>query len=72
MHVFTAQVRGGVIVPDEGITLREGSIVTVLFDDGEREFEVTPEEERELLEAIAGADRGEVISADELLKRLRR
>jgi hypothetical protein len=72
MQVFSAKVRGGVIVPDESVTLLEGSKVTVVFDDGEREFEATPEEERELLEAIAGVDRGEVISAEELLRRLKR
>jgi hypothetical protein len=35
-------------------------------------FEVTPKEEAELLEAIRGADRGDVITAAELLERLRR
>lgn len=35
-------------------------------------FEVPPELEAELLESIAEADRGETISADELLQKLRR
>jgi hypothetical protein len=35
-------------------------------------FEVTPEEEAELLEAIREADRGDVITAEELLERLSR
>lgn len=35
-------------------------------------FEVPPELEAELLESIAVADRGETISADELLQRLLR
>jgi hypothetical protein len=72
MRVFTAQVRGGVIVPHEGLTLPEGSEVTVVVDDGERAFGATPEEERELLESIAEADRVEVVSAEELLRRLQR
>jgi len=40
--------------------------------DSDETFEVPPELEAELLESIAQADRGETISADELLKRLRR
>jgi hypothetical protein len=35
-------------------------------------FEVPPELEAELQESIAEADRGETISADELIERLRR
>ena len=35
-------------------------------------FEVPPELEFELSESIAEADRGETISADELIERLRR
>lgn len=38
----------------------------------ERGFEATPQEESELLEAIAGVERGETVSAEELLARLRR
>jgi Fic family protein len=35
-------------------------------------FDVPPELEAELLESIAQADRGETISADEVIERLRR
>jgi hypothetical protein len=72
MQIFSARVRGGVIVPDDGVTLPEGTRVTVLADDGEEAFEVTPEEENELLEAIAACERGETITAAELFERLRR
>jgi hypothetical protein len=41
-------------------------------DEDAAGFEVTPEEEAELLEAIREADRGDVITAEELLERLRR
>ena len=41
-------------------------------DDGEEAFEVTPEEESELLEAIAACERGETITAAELFERLGR
>jgi hypothetical protein len=39
---------------------------------GEPTFDLTPEEEAELAEAIREADKGDFITADELLKRLRR
>jgi hypothetical protein len=37
--------------------------VVVIVKDGERTFEATPEEETELLEAIAGVERGETVRA---------
>ncbi len=72
MQVFAARVRGGAIVPEDGVTLPEGTTVTVIADGEADGFETTPEEERELLESIAEADRGDVISAAEVLRRLRR
>ncbi len=72
MQVFSARVRGGIIVPEGGITLPEGTVVAVIADLETGVFETTPEEERELLESIAEADRGDVITAAELLERLRR
>ena len=72
VQVFSARVRGGAIIPEDGVTLPEGSKVTVIADGDERAFEATPEEESELLEAIAGVERGETVSAEDLLERLRR
>jgi hypothetical protein len=72
MQVFSARVRDGAIVPEDGVSLPEGAQVTVIADEAGEGCEVTPEEERELLEAMAGAERGETISAAELLERLRR
>ncbi|MCZ7564495.1 MAG: hypothetical protein M5U08_12565 [Burkholderiales bacterium] len=43
----------------------------VLLDD-EESFDLTPEEEAELLASIDEIERGEYVSADELLERLRR
>jgi hypothetical protein len=63
---------GGAIVPEDGVTLPEGSKVTVIADEGERTFEATAVEESELLEAIAGVERGETVIAEDLLERLRR
>ena len=72
MQVFSARVRGGAIVPEEGVTLPEGARVTVIADDETQAFDVSPQEERELLEAIAEAERGETVRAGDLLERLRR
>ena len=60
------------IVPDEGVALPEGSRVTVIADESEASLELTPEQEAELDESIAEADRGDVISAAELLRKLSR
>lgn len=72
MQVFSARVRGGAIVPEDGVTLPEGSKVTVIADGEDQAFEATAEEESELLEAIAGVERGETVRAEDLLERLRR
>jgi hypothetical protein len=72
VQVFTALVKGGAIVPDGSVALPEGSRVTVIADDGEASFELTEAQAAELDEAIAGVERGEVISAAELLRRLSR
>jgi hypothetical protein len=72
MQVFSARVRDGAIVPEDGVTLPEGAKVTVIADDDRQPFETTAEEESELLEAIAGVERGETVRAEDLLERLRR
>ena len=71
MKVATGRVVGGKVVI-EGEPLAEGSVVTVVAREDEETFEVTPEEERALLEAIAQADRGQLISWEELREQLRR
>jgi hypothetical protein len=50
----------GAIVPDEGVTLPEGSRVTVIADDRVASVELTEAQEAEVAESIAEADRGEV------------
>jgi len=71
MKVVTGRVVGGKVVL-EGEPLAEGSVVTVVAREDDESFDVTPEEERALLEAIAQADRGQVISWEELREQLRR
>ena len=72
VQIFSGRVEAGRIVTDEDIGLADGTEVTVLTDSPEAGFETTPEEEDELLEAIAQMERGEMISAADLLERLRR
>lgn len=71
MKVATGRVVGGKVVL-EGEPLAEGAVVTVVIRDDEDTFEVSPEEERALLDAIAQADRGQVVAWDALREQLRR
>jgi len=71
MKVATGKVIGGKVVL-EGKPLAEGSVVTVVAREDDETFEVSPEEEKALLAAIAQAERGEVISWEELREQLRR
>jgi len=71
MRVATGIVVDGKIVV-EGESLTEGSTVTVVLREDEEAFELTPQEEEELLESIAEIERGEFVSGEQLLERLRR
>ena len=70
MKVATGKVVGGKIVL-EGEPWAEGSVVTVVAREDNETFEVSPDEERALLEAIGQADRGQVVSWEELREQLR-
>ena len=71
MRVATGTVIGGKVVV-EGLHLAEGQLVTVLTREAEEEVHLSAEDEAHLLEAIAQADRGDTISAEELFARLDR
>lgn len=71
MKIATGRVVGGKVVL-EGEPLAEGSVVTVVAREDDETFEVTPEEERALLEAIEQADHGRVVSWEVLREQLRR
>ena len=71
MKVATGIVVDGKVVV-EGESLPEGSTVTVVIRDDQEAFELTPKEEDELLDSIAQIERGEFVSGDQLLERLRR
>lgn len=71
MQLATGTVIGGKVIV-EGASLPDGTVVTILAREMDETFEVPPELEAELAASIAEADRGETISAAELLERLRR
>jgi hypothetical protein len=56
----------------EGLDIPDGEMIVVLARETEEEVVLSPEEEAELLESIAEADRGETITAEELFARLDR
>jgi hypothetical protein len=60
-------VDGQVIV--EGDPLNEGSTVTILVSD-ETTFRVNAEDEAALLQAIAGADQNNLISGEDVIKKI--
>ena len=68
-RVFNSSLAGNT---RRAIDLHEGETVVVLTREPEEEVLLSPGEEAELLEAIAEADRGETISAEELFARLDR
>jgi phosphopantetheinyl transferase (holo-ACP synthase) len=71
MRVIHGKVVQGAVVL-EGATLEDGAKVTVLVREGEETFELKPDEEARLLEAIGDADRGDLVDAKEVLRRLER
>jgi hypothetical protein len=71
MKVATGTVVDGKVVV-EGEPLEEGAKVTVVLRENEEYFDLTPEQEAELLASIDEIERGEYITGDELLERLRR
>lgn len=71
MKVATGKVVGGKVIL-EGVFLEEGSSVTVLANDDDGSFELTREQEGELLLSIAEANCGDAIPADEVLAKLAR
>ncbi len=72
MRVATGRVVAGRVVLDpEGEPLEEGITVTVLAPSHDETVKLSPEEEASLLEAIAEADAGDFVDAEEVLRELR-
>jgi hypothetical protein len=70
MQVTTGKVIGGKVVVD-GAPLIEGSTVTVLSRGPKAPFALSPEDERELREAITEIERGDFITPEQLNESLR-
>jgi hypothetical protein len=70
MQVASGTIVDGKVVV-EGLSLPEGTVVTVLARGDEASVRLPPQQEAELLEALDEADREEGISAEELFARLR-
>lgn len=66
MQIATGTVVNGKIVL-EGVSLTEGSVVTVVSRGANESFLLTEAQENELLEAITEIERGEYVSLEELL-----
>jgi len=71
MKIATGTVVRGTIIVDDP-EFKEGTEVFILTREREDEVHLTPEELAELEAGIAEADRGEMISGDELFASLRR
>ena len=71
MLVTTGKVSGGAIEVEPG-SLPEGATVTILASEDNEVFQLSPEDEARLLNAVAEAERGDVVSASELFKQIRK
>ena len=71
MQLVIGTVVGGKVVL-EGVSLPDGTVVTVLANDSKATVRLPPALRAELEEALDEADRQEGISGDELLEKLRK
>ena len=71
MQVVSGTVIGGKVVV-EGLSLPEGTAVTVLARGDEAVVRLSPQEEGDLLTALDEADREEGVPAEQFFARLRR
>jgi hypothetical protein len=70
MKIVTGKIVEGQVVVED-MPFDEGATVTVFSRDDSDSFELTPEQETEMLLSLEEADRGDVMSATDLLKSLR-
>jgi len=71
MQIATGTVVNGKVVV-EGVPLAEGTVVAVLSRGADESFVLSPEDEDELLAAIAEIERGEFVPAEDLLESLKK
>ncbi|HEX5720720.1 MAG TPA: hypothetical protein VF179_31490 [Thermoanaerobaculia bacterium] len=70
MKLLTAKVIDGQLDLPEGV-LEEGVTITLLVPEGDEDFELTEEQQEELTQALAEADRGEGVDGWQFLAELR-
>jgi hypothetical protein len=70
MLIPTGRVSGGSIELETG-DLPEGAKVTILAPENGEVFELSPDDEAKLQDAVAEAERGEAMPASELLEQIR-
>ena len=68
MRISKGKVLDGQVIV-EGDPLNEGSTVTILVSD-ETTFRLNAEDEAALLQAIAGADQNDLISGEDVIKKI--
>lgn len=71
MQITSGTIVDGKVVV-EGLSLPEGTLVTILARGDEIAVRLQPKQEADLLDALDEADREDGISAEELFIRLRR
>ena len=71
MQLVTGTVIGGKVVL-EGISVPDGTVVTIFAKDSEATVRLPPALQAELEEALEEADREEGIPGDDLLDKLRK
>ncbi len=71
MKLLTAKVIDGQLDLPEGV-LEEGATITLLVPEEDEDFELTEEQQEELAQALAEADRGEGVDGWQFLAELRR
>lgn len=71
MRVSVGKVVAGKVVV-EGEALREGDIVTIIAPEDDESFELSAEEESQLLAALEEAKAGRLVGGSELLRELGR
>ena len=71
MKLRTAKVFDGQLDLPDGV-LEEGVTITLLVPEKDEDFELTEEQQEELAQALAEADRGEGVDGWQFLAELRR
>ena len=71
MLITTGKVSGGAIKLDAG-SLPEGAKVSILAPEDNEIFQLGSDDEARLLEAVAEAERGNVLSASAILDAIRK